>query len=165
MEPDLKKTRRHNAYVLGVVLILSLLCLLGIVLTYLAKPVPTINNYVGKPGAPGLSVTGPQGPSGIQGVSGLSVQGPTGPQGSQGIAGANASDAQVVGAVSSYLQTNPPAAGAQGDQGPTGDPGQNGRDPEFRCNPSNHDYEWRYVGDEDWQTLQKNSRACYQAVL
>jgi len=115
------------------------------------KPMTTVKEYLGQKGDPGQSVEGPQGASGYSPVKGVDFfdgakgdkgdPGPQGPQGIQGPAGPQ---------------------GPQGDQGPPGDPGQDGKQVEFRCAP-NHNYQWRYVGDENWITLQKNSLACTSA--
>lgn len=84
--------------------------------------------------------TGLQGPQGVMGLQGtMGLQGPEGPMGPQGETG---------------------ATGPQGEQGPQGEPGQNGREVEFRCNPANNNYEYRYVGDDNWHIIQRNSEAC-----
>jgi hypothetical protein len=52
-----------------------------------------------------------------------------------------------------------------GQKGDPGQPGQPGRETEFRCNPDNDNYEWRYVGDDSWQIIQPNSNACKSAPV
>lgn len=155
MSEELDEIRRHNRKILGLVFILFLLCLLGVGVSYFSKP--QVKNYIGKNGSNGISIKGDLGNQGLQGVQG--VQGLQGTQGIQGITGSQGQPG-VQGATG--------MVGAQGEPGIQGIPGENGQDgktPEFRCNPKNHDYEWRYVGDEDWQTLETNSQACYQVVL
>lgn len=139
--------RRYEKVVWIVLILLTVLTLAGLILTYFKKPAPVVKNYIGKPG---ISVQGQPGFQGIQGVQGIQgLQGVPGPQGVQGERG-------VTGATG--LQG---AQGIQGNPGPVGapgEPGQDGKTPEFRC--YNGDYQWRYVGDEDWQTLEANSKAC-----
>ncbi len=149
----MEKPQRFERLVLGVLLFVTLLTFSGLVFTYLKKPAtpaPVIRNFIGEQGPQGLSVQGPQGYSGAQGIQGIQgVKGDIGPQGPIGATGSQGS----VG-----------MQGPQGDQGPVGATGQDGRQVEFRC-ATNHNYQWRYVGDEDWQNIQKNSLACYQAGL
>lgn len=156
MDKDVEESiRRHNRAIWLVLILLLLLTCIGVALSLMAKPT-VVKNYIGKQGAPGISVIGPEGPQGLQGIQGL--------QGEQGPPGPGPTASQIADAVAAYLQGNPPPAGPQGppgiqgDQGATGATGQDGKSPEFRC--YNGDYQWRYVGDEDWQTLQEKSKAC-----
>ncbi len=126
---------------------LIIFTLAGLALTYFEKPAPVVKNYIGKQGNPGISVQGNPGVQGFQGVQGIQgLQGVQGETGAQGVTGATG------------------AQGIQGIQGETGasgvpgDPGQPGQSPEFRC--FNGNYQWRYVGDDNWQTLEANSKAC-----
>lgn len=52
-----------------------------------------------------------------------------------------------------------------GQKGDPGNPGQPGRETEFRCEPDTYNYQYRYVGDEGWQTIQPNSNACKSTPL
>lgn len=140
----MERPQRHEQIVKALLIVLALLSLIGITLTYFKKPTPEIRNYVGKPGASGISVVGPVGNPGNMGVQGLQGgKGDTGPIGPQGETGPQG----PVG-----------PQGIQGDQGPAGADGQPGQTPEFRCHNGN--YQWRNVGDDNWQTLEKNSQAC-----
>lgn len=108
-------------------------------------------------GESGLSV---QGPRGLQGYPG--IKGDTGAMGSQGISGLQGS----TGAQGQQgIQGPTGAPGATGDKGDQGQPGANGREVEFRCNPANNDYQYRYVGDDAWQTIQPNSDTCKSTLL
>lgn len=107
------------------------------------KPVNGQAGQMGLQGDRGLQgYPGPKGDTGAQGVSG--VQGSTGAQGPQGIQGEQ---------------------GPSGGIGPQGEPGANGRETEFRCNPANYNYEWRYVGDDNWHIIEQNSNACKSSPL
>lgn len=151
MKPP-KEIQKHNK-VIGIVLaIIVILLLAQIGFTLLQKPKPQVNNFVGQQGIAGPSGESIQGPQGIQGTQG--VQGPVGATGAQGPLG-------QTGATGETGSVGP--QGMVGPQGTPGDPGADGRSTEFRCNPKNHSYEWRYVGDDSWQTLQKNSLACQSA--
>lgn len=106
------------------------------------------------------SITGPQGIQGLQGPQGLQGEpGAQGLQGSQGPIGLQGSQ----GATGAQGPAGP--TGPQGEQGPQGEPGQDGREVEFRCNPANDNYEYRYVGDENWQIIERNSNACKSGPL
>lgn len=149
MATDLDEIRRiKRIFLIGLLILLGLIAL-SIALTYFSKPAEVIKNYIGQQGPPGLSVQGVpglQGPQGVQGLQG--VPGEQGPQGVQGIQGPQG------------------PVGPQGDPGPQGspgDPGQDGKTPTFRCH--NGDYQFQYVGDEGWQTIEKNSKACQQAGI
>lgn len=81
----------------------------------------------------------------IQGTPG--AQGQAGPQGVQGIQGEQG------------------VQGEQGQQGMQGEAGANGREAEFRCNPTNGNYEYRLVGDEGWTIIQKRSKVCQESAV
>lgn len=108
----------------------------------------------GAKGANGISITGPRGLQGYPGPKGdtgaqgaMGVQGTVGVQGSQGIQG---------------------STGQQGETGQTGaqgEPGADGRQTEFRCDPENNDYEYRYVGDDGWIIIERNSNACKSSPI
>lgn len=106
------------------------------------------------PGQAGLKgEKGEQGPQGIQGYPG-----PKGDKGDQG----------NIGNTGASIQGPPGATGATGPQGPQGEqgePGQNGREVEFRCNPANDNYEYRYVGDDGWIIIERDSNACKSGPL
>lgn len=153
-----KKIPRFNILVtiLGVILLLSILATAAntyIVLTrfpQLKNAIIAIQNKSSIPGPQGIAgALGLEGPRGLQGYPG--PKGDTGPQGIQGITG-------IQGPQGIQGPTGP--QGPQGEQGPQGQPGANGRETEFRCNPANNDYQYRYVGDDNWQTIQSNSNAC-----
>lgn len=130
---------------------LFLLLAVGVFLNvkYRPAPITTVENLIGQNGKDGQSIQGPQGPSGYSPVKGVDYfDGATGATGLTGVQG---------------IQGEQGLQGVQGDTGAQGDPGTPGQNPEFRCNPKNHNYEWRYVGDDTWQVLQKNSQACYSA--
>jgi hypothetical protein len=97
---------------------------------------------------------GIQGPSGFQGQPGLSIQGP---QGIPGTPGQSVTADQIALAVTTYLQANPPPAGANGQDGAPGDPGQPAREIQLRTNPQNGNLEWKYTDDLSWNIL---TRAC-----
>lgn len=101
---------------------------------------------IGQPGTQGLQGTpGPQGLQGEQGEIGL--QGQRGSQGPKGDTGATG------------LQ------GPRGAEGPQGEPGQDGREVEFRCNPANDNYEYRYAGDDNWRIIEQDSNTCKSGPL
>lgn len=149
MEEELREIRKHNRRIMIALILIVLLGAVSIALTMFTKPAPIVKNYIGQQGKPGLSVKGDPGVQGTQGLQGL--QGEPGIQGVAGVAGPKG-DTGATG-----------AQGIQGDQGPAGEKGADGRTPEYRCNPKNHNYEWRYVGDDNWQVLQKNSKTCQEA--
>lgn len=144
----MENPRKYEKFMLLVIgVVLSLLLALALV-QYFSPPSTIQKNYIGQKGDQGDSIQGPQGLSGPQGIQGL--QGIKGDTGAQGVTGAKGN----AGATGSQ--------GVQGDVGPTGAPGDNGQDGkqiEFRCAP-NHNYQFRYIGDEGWQNIQKNSLAC-----
>jgi len=91
-------------------------------------------------------IKGEKGEQGIKGEKGDDgrdgQQGPVGqpgPQGFQGLMGIQGE------------KGDKGDKGDTGEQGVPGEPGQPGRSPEFRCNQESANFEWRYVGDEDWQ--------------
>lgn len=154
MDNNLKKQVRG---VWVVVIVLFALLIASMALTYFSPKVATITNYIGQKGEMGengQTVEGPQGPQGPAGYTPIKgvdyVDGPIGAQGATGAMGPTGAQ----GAVGPQ--------GIQGDQGPVGDKGDDGKTPEFRCHSG--DYQWRYVGDEDWQTLKKNSAVCQSAL-
>jgi len=147
---EFRKIQRHNRAVAIALLIVTLLTIVGIALNYFSKPNTVTKNYIGQKGDKGDSTIGIQGLQGDRGSAGYTpikgidysdgkdgLKGEPGPIGPQGIQGVQ---------------------GVQGDQGTTGATGQDGKTPEFRC--FDGDFQWRYVGDEDWQTLMDKSKAC-----
>ncbi len=107
---------------------------------------PGANGHTGLTGDKGLQgYPGPKGDTGEQGLQGnMGLQGSTGSQGIQGEQG---------------------PTGPQGPQGDQGQPGADGRQVEFRCDPANNDYEYRYQGDDGWIIIQRNSNACKSSPL
>jgi len=106
-----------------------------------------------------------EGPAGLKGD-----KGDTGPQGPQGFPGpkGDKGDQGNIGNTGSSIQGPPGATGATGPQGPQGEqgePGQDGREVEFRCNPDNDNYEYRYVGDDNWRIIERDSKACKSGPL
>lgn len=151
MEGELARIRKYNRRVFIALFLLTLLVVAGIVITATEKKSPVVQNYIGQQGRSGNdghSIEGPQGPTGYTPVKGIDYfdgkdSTIPGPQGS-------------TGPVS--IVPGPVGPAGESIQGPPGDNGQDGKNPEFRCHNSN--YQWNYVGDEDWITLQKNSLAC-----
>lgn len=138
---------KHSVLIWILLLILIALSALNIYLL-IHRPIITQFSIGQKGDAGGQGIQGEQGLQGIQGVAGQpGVKGDTGPQGPQGIQGPQG------------VQGLP---GAQGTQGPPGDPGQPGRSTEFRCNQQTANFEWRYVGDDNWQ---KTGSKCIPAPL
>lgn len=147
----MKNPQKYEKFMLLVIgVVLSLLLALGLI-QYFSPHTGTIEkNYIGQKGAQGNSIQGSQGLIGPQGIQGLhGVKGDTGATGTQGVAGFQG----PAGAASTV----------PGPVGPVGDNGQDGRQIEQRCS-SKGDYQWRYVGDESWQTMKKNSQACQSAT-
>lgn len=64
-------------------------------------------------------------------------------------------DGYVHWTLASSATTPAPAyiSGAQGPAGPQGVSGNPGKNPEFRINPSNAEWQWKYSGDEGWTDL------------
>lgn len=152
MENELDRIRKHNRRIFVALFLLALLVIAGVIITASEKKTPVIQNYVGQPGQagqPGDTITGPQGPAGYTPVKGLDYSdGAQGPKGDTGVSGPQGT-------------TGATGESGQSIQGPPGDTGPAGKSPEFRCHNGN--YQWRYVGDDDWQNLQKNSLACQSA--
>lgn len=145
-----RKLRNHLRLLWVFLALLVLLCAINIALTYTKKASTVVENFVGEQGKTGQTVVGPQGPAGYTPIKGIDYfDGTPGTAGVQGIQG---------------IQGETGSQGTQGNDGETGAQGPAGKSPEFRCSPNNHNYQWRYVGDEDWQTLQKNSQACQSAL-
>lgn len=161
------KRPRPNTVLLSV-LILFLVCLvsLSVYNTYLyLTKIRSIQNSLialqGKSSTPGprgiAGALGFEGPRGLQGYPG-----PKGDPGSQGLSGVQGAQG-MQGTDGSQGSVGP--TGPQGEQGAQGNPGADGKQVEFRCDPDNNNYEWRYVGDLNWQVVEPNSNACKSTVL
>lgn len=155
--------KQKKLFLIVLILVIILLGVTGYTLYYLInnrqdienKLQSQINNQVsqikvptgkqGSVGPQGLSIQGAKGERGLQGEQGpIGKTGPQGPQGIQGVQGPQ---------------------GIQGEKGDQGEPGANGRETEFRCNPDNDNYEYRYIGDDNWIIIQRNSNACKSSPL
>jgi hypothetical protein len=167
MDEELKRIRKQNRRMWIMLILLTLLILGSTVLLY--KDNPKSINYVTQTAsapvdyskifsylqrqlsaipAPQNGINGSPGAAGAPGALGLAgITGATGATGNTGTQGATGANSSVPGPV-----------------GPAGSDGQNGvdgRTPVFQCNPTTHDYEMQYVGDEDWTIIQPNSKTCY----
>lgn len=160
----MNKTNNRLLAVLILLILLTVGLAAGNTYIYLSRVKDIQNSLIaleGKsstPGPQGLAgALGLEGPRGLQGYPG--PQGATGSQGVQGSSGIQG-EPGIQGAVGAEGPQGP-----QGEQGPQGDPGANGRQVEFRCDPDNNNYEWRYVGDLGWQLVEANSNACKSSPL
>lgn len=150
MDNDLKKHLRIIWLIIGLVALL--LFLDGAIVYFHKTPPPKYVTIQGPAGRDGQSIQGPIGPQGATGLPGVQgLPGATGAQGPQGIQGAQG------------IQGIQGPQGNPGVQGPPGDPGTPAPQTEFRCDPTNHNYEYRHTGDENWTIIQKNSLTCYSA--
>lgn len=159
MPTPIKDNSRRMWWAFIALIILSLLNFYLVIFTHNAQ-YPSLIPIAGKPGTQGLK--GEPGNSGQMGISVTGLKGDTGLQGAQGVQG-------LQGAVGTQgPQGTPGDTGSQGPAGPPGgqgEPGQNGRQVEFRCDPANNDYEYRYVGDNNWTIIERDSNACKSTPL
>lgn len=152
-EAPIKQGTKHMWWALIVLLLLSLFNLGFVLFTEHGVYPATITER----GAQGLQ--GLQGTQGTQGIQGFTIPGPKGDTGTQGPQGTQGTQG---------VQGDPGATGAQGEtgtQGAQGDPGTNGKQVEFRCDPDNDNYEYRYTGDETWTIIEPNSNTCKSSAL
>lgn len=157
---------KHNKLLtLALVLALILLAVTGGGLVYtlthqddvveiLKNEIASVKTQKGDPGQKGESGISIRGAQGVQGYPG--PKGDTGAQGLQGSQGVQGPPG---------IQGPSGSQGATGPVGPQGEPGANGRETEFRCDPSNDNYQWRYVGDDTWTNIEQNSNACKSSPL
>lgn len=153
-----RKIQRQNRIVQIILVIIMLLILVGVALTYFAQTPPQVKNYIGERGAKGDTEKIDY--DRINNYIDVVVSGMPKPQ--------NGKDSTVAGPQGA-ASTVPGPAGLNGLDsiipGPIGTSGSSGADGktlDVRCNPETHDYEKQYVGDEDWQVIQKNSKVCYE---